>query len=747
MELFNRRYLCFICFAFIFISVIAFHFSSPLKILFLILLILASVSLIICFLLSKTKRFLILVGALSTLMATVALFNSLIYISIPAEKAAQYNGTYTAELEIISLEYSDSLSTEYNVRLLQMGKDKVNVKSYLVCDFESDFSYGDRLVAVVDSENLDVKSSKLDKDILLYLHVDSSQPIMYAEESEPNLLSFAWVRSKTKIMRRSLCEYIDGVFDGDGALVKGMLINERSDIQAFTKSQFRRAGASHLLAVSGLHVSLLLGALEIFLRRVFVPKKIRIFVILTAGIFLLALTDFSASALRATFMLFAVYLNYMLAEENDSVTSLFASVALITLLSPYSVADIGLWLSFGATLGLVSVYPYLRSRVSALFKKAKGNRKLLKVAEAICQSLLITAIANVFVLPLMWYFFGEMSISSLLCNLLLSPLTALYLPACVLALIFGRVAWLGKAVVFIAKSLGDMILATVGLFADLRWALVSLEYPFASVLVIAFTVSMAILMIIKLKRKMLICLPAAAFVLSFCVCLLVFTLSAKTQLRYVGRDNDEIILSERAGKVSVCDMTQASSSSYKLISESLCPYSVEIENYIITDISDHHPDMLERIYDQIVIRNIYIPISQSENLKQLYEVAQKYNTTVNFYQSGEAVELFDDLSVNAYYSDNTENESLFLCFYDEDMIITYSNAALSDGACSLGAKSKYFLIGNTRATPNATKMANYDFQNTILVFADKDTAEAFGVGESYVPRRNGRQREFLIVPE
>ena len=406
MELFNRRYLCFICFVFIFISVIAFHFSSPLKILFLILLILACVILIICFLLSKTKRFGILVGTLSTFMTTVALFNSLIFISIPAEKAAQYNGTYTAELEVISLEYSDSLSSEYNVRLLQMGEDKVNIKSYLVCDFESDFSYGDRLVAVVDSEELELKNSKLDKDILLYLHVDCSQPIMYAEENEPNMLSFAWLRSKTKIMRNSLCEYIDSIFDGDGSLVKGMLINEKSDIPTFTKAQFKRAGASHLLAVSGLHVSLLLGTFEIFLRRIFVPKKARIFIIFVAGLGLLALTDFSASALRATFMLFAVYLNYMLAEENDAVTSLFASVALITLLSPYSVADIGLWLSFGATLGLVSVYPYLQSKVSALFKKATRHRKLLKVARVICQSLLLTAVANVFVLPIMWYFFG-----------------------------------------------------------------------------------------------------------------------------------------------------------------------------------------------------------------------------------------------------------------------------------------------------------------------------------------------------
>jgi hypothetical protein len=183
--------------------------------------------------------------------ACIAIFNSFVFVSLPQEKALKYvDGTYSAELEILSLEYSDALSTEYNVRVLKIGEDKVNIKSYLVCEFDSEFSYGDRLVAVVESEAAEIKSSNLDKDILLYLCVDSSQPIMYSEQNEPAMFSFKWFGYKTKALRNYLCEYIDGIFGDDGALVKGMLINERSDISAFTKSQFRRSGTSHLLAGS-----------------------------------------------------------------------------------------------------------------------------------------------------------------------------------------------------------------------------------------------------------------------------------------------------------------------------------------------------------------------------------------------------------------------------------------------------------------------------------------------------------------
>ena len=107
MELFSRRYLCFICFIFLFVSVLVFGISSHFKILMLLLSALLCIGLALFFAFSKKKRFAVLVSAISFLAASVALFNSWIFVSIPIEKASQYDGTYTAELEIIEFTAAD----------------------------------------------------------------------------------------------------------------------------------------------------------------------------------------------------------------------------------------------------------------------------------------------------------------------------------------------------------------------------------------------------------------------------------------------------------------------------------------------------------------------------------------------------------------------------------------------------------------------------------------------------------------
>ena len=753
MELFKRRYLCILSFVFIFVSVAVLQAGDILKLtLIALFLLLAIVALVVC-VLNRKIRFAAVVCLLSCLLAAVAALNSFAFITLPVQKALSFQGRYTAELEIISLEYRSEHSSEYNARLLQADGEAVNIKTYLVCDFESDFSYGDRIIAIVDSEAVDIgNNNRIDKDILLYLSVDSSQPVMYSEQKAYDIFSFDWLRAQTKSLRSSLCEYVYEIFGEHGALVKGMLINEKSDISSFTKAQFRRAGVSHILAVSGLHVSLLLGVFEILLRKFFVPKKIRIAVIVASGTLLLAMTDFSASSVRAVLMLFAVYLNYMISEESDAPTSLFVAVALIILFSPFSVIDIGMWLSFAATLGLVTVYAYLQMRLRQVGKNIEKHKRLAAMGIKLLNALLITTVANMFILPLMWYFFGNFSLASLPCNLLISPLSAAFLPLCVLSLIFGRLSLVGDAIVFVTKGIGSLILHTVGVFADLRLATVSLKYPFAAILVALFALSMAILMVIRLKRKMLICIPTVAFVSGFAVCWCIFAAVSSTSLRYAANESDEILVVERAGVVSVCDMTDGRAESSKLIFDNLPEYSVEIENYVITSIRRGHISSLERIYQSSVIRRLYIPLSTDkekiEYSDALYKISQKYNTEVIFYHNGTELRLFDDLLMKPFFrTRENDYDSVFLSFYNSEIILTYSDASQVEAAFAIGAQSKYFLLGSHGSASENDHIRRYDMSGTELIASNKDIAEGLSGFLVYVPRSESQKRNFEITVE
>ncbi len=752
MELFKRRYLCFLSFIFLFASVLTYHIFAELKIIFIIFFAFLAICAAVCLFIFKKIRFTLLVILLSLLLMVLAIFNSFLFITLPSQKALAYRGRYSAQVEILSLEYSDKGTYEYSARLLQAGDERVDIKAYLVCDFDTEFSYGDRIVAVVDSEAVEIGSNNgMDKDTLLLLEVDPSQPVLYAESESPNLFSFDWIRSLTRAMRASLCDYIDSLFGEDSALVKGMLIDERSGFSTYTKAQFNRSGTLHILSVSGLHVSLLLGVFEVVLKRLLVPKKLRIAVIVICGTVMLALTDFTPSAARSVLMLFAVYLNYMLAEENDAPTSLFVAVALIVLFSPFSVVDIGMWLSFGATLGLVTVYPHLDRCLSKAVKGVSRCKRLIGSGIAVLNALILSVVANMFVLPLMWYFFGTLSLASLPCNLLLSPLCSLFLPLCVISLVLGKLGFVGKMLIFLTKTVGTLIMKVVSLFADLRLATVSLRYPFATVLVIIFTVWMAVFMVIRLKRKLLICLPTLFFAASFSLCVLTFNLFADTELQYLGRNDDEIIFAQRAGEVSVCDMTDASSASHKLVFDNLCEYSVEIENYVLTSISVNHPYTLERIYGETVIRNLYIPLcTDADTLsyaEQIYEMSQKYHTKVIFYNSGDEIELFKNLRMRAFFEMGNNANSVFMSFYNSQRILTYTDSSRSKAACAIGAQSSYFLLGSHGTQSGEEKIRKYGFEDTAIILSQRNMASEIEGSVGYIIEPENGLREFTVAIE
>ena len=754
MELFRRRYLCFIAFLFMLGSLVSYEMGVSLKLIALGVLLILVIAAILLLIFGKKHRFAFLVVLLSVAAAFSAVLHSFLFVSIPLEKAREYNGEFSAELEIISLEYSDDDSSEYTVRLLEAKGDTPDLKAYLVCDFKAELSCGDRIIAVVDSDEVSPKGYSIDKDVMLMLRADASQPILYAKAEQYPLFSLDGLKNKANELQEAFGGYVDSIFGEDSALVKGMLVNDKSDMSAYTKAQFSRSGAVHLLSVSGFHVSLLLGALELLLKKLFAPKKLRIAILSLAGVVLLALTDFSPSAVRSVLMLFAVYVNYLFSEENDAPTSLFVAVSVIILFSPFSVTDVGMWLSFAATLGLVTVYPMLEKKLPYIEKSKKLSRKLLRVAVAALKVMLITVVANVFTLPIMWYCFGVISLSSLPCNVILSPLTALFMPISVLALLFGRIALVGDLFVLLSRGLGALILETVGLFADIRGASLSLEYPFATPLILLFAVSMAVMMVIKLRKKLLIALPPLAFALSFAVCLGVFVATDKTEIKYVGWGENEIFFVERAGISSVCDVSTGTASAYNLLDSEYCEYSLEIENYVLTHPHAKHPTMLRRLYENKVIRHLYLPlINETESLgvlKEIYDIASEYNTEVIFYSKGETIELSSSVGVIPCFMENGNETEVFLKIVGEDDILTYTDEAESSLAYEIGAESRYFLFGAHGKPSTSEEMPISLDGGQTIIFATKGSLENSRISRDgtpvYVMSEGSGKRELVIYP-
>lgn len=216
------------------------------------------------------------------------------------------------------------------------------------------------------------------------------------------------VRNALLYVRERVGNVYDQVMrDGNNELLKAMILGEKEDLDTDTKELYQKSGISHLLAISGLHISLVgLGGYH-FLRRL-------------TGYFSLAgipsilfvcaygwMTGASVSAVRAVIMCGLTILADMIGRTYDMLTGIGAAAMILVLMEPLHVRQSSFLLSFGAALGIALIQP-----LWLLYREKPGK---------ILQSLSVSLSVLCTTFPLLLRFFCEYSLYSILLNLLAIP--------------------------------------------------------------------------------------------------------------------------------------------------------------------------------------------------------------------------------------------------------------------------------------------------------------------------------------
>lgn len=251
------------------------------------------------------------------------------------------------------------------------------------------------------------------------------------------------------------------VKNNEGALSYAVLTGDKSLLSYEANTDFRLCGASHLMAVSGLHMSVLFGVLYSLLKKLLVPKCPRV-VICSAGIlFYIMLSGFSKSMIRCGIMMLVFLIGKLIKKKTDSLNSL-GFAAFIVCLNPYAVTDVGAQLTFCAVLGLITISPHIQSKI-----KVK-NKIVSYFIGIVCAS--ISAVITT--IPSMLFNFGFVSMAGIFSNLLLIPLaTALLVFAALFSLLsfvpafawlFGNLCWFAShAMLKLAEAFSCSFLASL----------------------------------------------------------------------------------------------------------------------------------------------------------------------------------------------------------------------------------------------------------------------------------------------
>ena len=288
--------------------------------------------------------------------------------------------------------------------------------------------------------------------------------------------------------RQHIRQALSGLDKKQQGILLALLLADRSQIPLAIDDAFAASGATHLLAISGLHMGLVAGwgfilAWWLITRREawIVRFPVRT-VALSAGVLLAfayaLLAGFPIPAQRAFLMLLAGVVAWSMRATQVPLNTMFVALLLITLLDPASVLSISLWLSFVATSALI-IWAGQQAASKSMYAQAWLWLKGM---------FWVSLIASLATLPLIGYVFERLPTWSLLANVLLVPLYALWvLPLALLGelfALFGLSTGAGMIFTWSAMGIGqgnqyllwiqDLPLADVWLRADMPWLFVML---------------------------------------------------------------------------------------------------------------------------------------------------------------------------------------------------------------------------------------------------------------------------------
>ena len=243
------------------------------------------------------------------------------------------------------------------------------------------------------------------RGITLIAYADGGATAVIRPERIPPRYWPAWIAKALKDSVRRCFP------DSAAPLAAALITGDRSGLPGALYSALRRSGIAHVVAVSGLHVSVLSGLLAVLLGRRRHSGVAGILLVF----FFAAVAGNSPSVLRAAFMQSMLLLAPLLGRENDTPTSLCAILLLLLVHNPYAAASVSLQLSFAAVAGICLFTGRLWERWDGKLPRKGLGGKALRFAAA---SLATTLGAVVFTTPLSAYYFGSLSLIAPVTNLL-----------------------------------------------------------------------------------------------------------------------------------------------------------------------------------------------------------------------------------------------------------------------------------------------------------------------------------------
>jgi len=307
-----------------------------------------------------------------------------------------------------------------------------------------------------------------------------------------------------RIIAHKLTELAERIFPADIApLMKAILLGNRTEwfSDAYKSGSFQRAGLSHVVAVSGMHLAYLVGLLNILLSK----GRLRTIIGIPVILLFVLVTGATPSVVRAGVMAIVFLISQSLDRQYAPWRAMLISLGVLFLFNPFAVLSTSAILSYSSVAGIFIFEKRLKIRV---------NHKWLR---PLAEMTGVALAANIFTFPLSAIFFGQVSLIFLPVNLLVLWAVAVTFISGIITMTLGCLwATLGSLFAHIPATFGRYIEFVALRLGNLPFASLSMDSVYASAWVVYITLTAWILIAAKSLRKRMITF-SACFIVSLAI--------------------------------------------------------------------------------------------------------------------------------------------------------------------------------------------------------------------------------------
>lgn len=498
--------------------------------------------------------------------------------------------------------------------------------------------------------------------------------------------------------------------EDESALAIGILIGERTEISEEVENNFKMSSLTHMLAVSGAHITYIVSAFTLLLGKI--NKKItKVFTIIFL-LFFMALTGFTASVIRASIMGILILLSSLLFRTSDTINNLCIAAFVILIFNPYTIADLGFLLSFAGTIGIISLGNTITEKIYSLIYKVskckinikekaevklencssimneiiknreidsskkinKSNKIFVKILKYIIDSFSITLSANIFIMPIMAYSFSTVSVMFWLSNILAGPImeavTILGFVVYIISLISIQIAQvLGVLLNFLLS-----ILSTIAeISSRIPGALIYIKTPYIFECLLYYIVVFTILNIERIKMHTC----KNEFITKFrnlikinIIVIVILTITLKLILNFIPKSlkiyfvdvgqGDCTLIKTPYNKNILIDGGGSEFSNFDVGENIVLPYLLDrkvniIDYLVISHFDSDHIGGLLYVLENLKIKNIIISKQGkiTENSKKFNYIVNDKKINVLLVKKGDVINIDKVSSINILFPEQS----------------------------------------------------------------------------------------------